>query len=178
MDFTRFQEIVPLNAGNVLVIEDNEPAAKWLTLVDQSLNRDSSRRGLKPSGSFGGPFFFQKSSLRKISKSFRTESKRRLKMCNCAPPQLERKYSREFCFRCQQSNVSEYDLSSEEDEDEVTDISSAGYRKYGLVASKQMVGIFVTVWMRTEMVQYVSHMRISSISRGIMGCLGNKVLVE
>ncbi|XP_075645377.1 type I inositol polyphosphate 5-phosphatase 5-like [Castanea sativa] len=25
-----FQEIVPLNAGNVLVVEDNEPAAKWL----------------------------------------------------------------------------------------------------------------------------------------------------
>jgi hypothetical protein len=24
----RFQEIVPLNAGNVLVVEDNEPAAK------------------------------------------------------------------------------------------------------------------------------------------------------
>ncbi|KAL5213780.1 hypothetical protein ABZP36_002932 [Zizania latifolia] len=30
-----FQEVVSLNAGNVLVIEDNEPAARWLTLVDQ-----------------------------------------------------------------------------------------------------------------------------------------------
>ncbi|KAL5223422.1 hypothetical protein ABZP36_028135 [Zizania latifolia] len=34
-----FQEVVSLNAGNVLVIEDNEPAARWLTLVDQALNR-------------------------------------------------------------------------------------------------------------------------------------------
>lgn len=34
--FIRFQEIVPLSAGNVLVIEDNEPAAKWLTLINSS----------------------------------------------------------------------------------------------------------------------------------------------
>ncbi|XXG85820.1 hypothetical protein AAC387_Pa11g0836 [Persea americana] len=34
-----FQEIVPLNAGNVPVIEDNEPAAKWLSLVNRALNK-------------------------------------------------------------------------------------------------------------------------------------------
>ncbi|KAL6642184.1 hypothetical protein ACP70R_020365 [Stipagrostis hirtigluma subsp. patula] len=36
-----FQEVVPLNAGNVLVIEDNEPAARWLALINQALNRPS-----------------------------------------------------------------------------------------------------------------------------------------
>ncbi|VVA40699.1 PREDICTED: type [Prunus dulcis] len=88
-----FQEIVPLNAGNVLVLEDNEPAAKWLTLINQSLNK----------------------SLDGSSRS-----------------------------------------------------------KYSLITSKQMVGIFVTIWARKEHIQYVSHLRISCISRGIMGCLGNK----
>ncbi|XXG54329.1 hypothetical protein AAC387_Pa03g2239 [Persea americana] len=34
-----FQEIVPLNAGNVLVIEDNEPAAKWLSLINRAVNK-------------------------------------------------------------------------------------------------------------------------------------------
>ncbi|XP_010549596.1 PREDICTED: type I inositol polyphosphate 5-phosphatase 5-like, partial [Tarenaya hassleriana] len=34
-----FQEIVPLSAGNVLVVEDNEPAAKWLALISQALNK-------------------------------------------------------------------------------------------------------------------------------------------
>ncbi|KAF5953793.1 hypothetical protein HYC85_006649 [Camellia sinensis] len=33
-----FQEIVPLNAGNVLGAEDNGPAAKWLSLIRQTLN--------------------------------------------------------------------------------------------------------------------------------------------
>ncbi|KAL5802006.1 hypothetical protein ACOSQ3_033638 [Xanthoceras sorbifolium] len=178
-----FQEIVPLNAGNVLVIEDNEPAAKWLRLINQSLNKPHSlaARELKSAASFSGSLFFQKPSLRKISKTFRTENKRRLKTCNCTP-ELERKSSKEFCFRCQQSHISEDDFSSEEDEEgpgnfEMTDVSTSfctSQMKYGLVASKQMVGIFVTIWMKKELVQHVGHLRISCISRGIMGCLGNK----
>lgn len=34
----RFQEIVPLNAGNVLLTEDNGPAKKWVSLVRKTLN--------------------------------------------------------------------------------------------------------------------------------------------
>ncbi|CAD6206067.1 unnamed protein product [Miscanthus lutarioriparius] len=33
-----FQEIVPLNAGNVLLTEDNGPAKKWVSLVRKTLN--------------------------------------------------------------------------------------------------------------------------------------------
>ncbi|GLT93404.1 hypothetical protein SLE2022_111980 [Rubroshorea leprosula] len=178
-----FQEIVPLNAGNVLVIEDNEPAGKWLTLINQSLNQQTPVQGIRSTATLGGSLFFQKQSLRKISNTFRTESKSRLKSCNCAH-ELEKKYSKEFCFRCPPArlNISEGELSSEEDEDGSTsfpmmDIStplSTNQMSYGLVASKQMVGIFITIWMRTRLIQHVSHLRISCVSRGIMGCLGNK----
>lgn len=34
----RFQEIVPLNAGNVLGAEDKAPAATWLSLIRRALN--------------------------------------------------------------------------------------------------------------------------------------------
>lgn len=34
----RFQEIVPLNAGNVLGPEDSGPAGKWLSLIGEALN--------------------------------------------------------------------------------------------------------------------------------------------
>ncbi|XVF00118.1 hypothetical protein REPUB_Repub03eG0257600 [Reevesia pubescens] len=177
-----FQEIVPLNAGNVLVIEDNEPAVKWLALINQSLNKanDVPRIGSKSVAYSGGSLVFPKTSLRKASKAFRTENKRRLKSCNC-PTELERKNGKEFCFGCPQSQTNENDVSSEEDEDgsssfAVTTISSPGTNqtKFSLVASKQMVGIFLTVWMRKELVQHVSHMRISCVGRGILGCLGNK----
>lgn len=181
-----FQEIVPLNAGNVLVIEDNEPAARWLSLINQSLNNPTNGclRGQKPNTGLGGSKFFPKPSLKSISKTFRTVSRRKLKSCNCTPLELERKRSKDFWFRCQPSNVSQSGISSEEDDDEedpsvfdISDISipeSGNETKYGLIASKQMVGIFVTIWMRKELVPHVSHLRIASTSRGIMGCLGNK----
>lgn len=191
-----FQEIVPLNAGNVLVIEDSEPAARWLALINQSLNGcygiqtlrktasslDSRLSGTKcpklmstPSGSL----FFQKYSLKAVSKQFRTESKKRLKTCNCVF-ELERRYNRDSCFRCQQSDVSEDDVSSEEDDgpngvvfSEVTNFSGNSSQKYSLIVSKQMVGIFLTIWVRRELVQHISHLKTCCISRGIMG-LGNK----
>ncbi|KAL4599273.1 hypothetical protein ACB092_11G115700 [Castanea dentata] len=177
-----FQEIVPLNAGNVLVVEDNEPAAKWLALINQSLNKppDVAARGSKPTVSLGGSLFFSKPSLKKFSEIFRTESGRKLKSCNCAY-ELERKQSKDFCFPCQQSHISEDYSPLEEDDEaslnmdpELSIPSTTNQMKYSLIASKQMVGIFLTVWLRTELVQYVGHLRISCISRGIMGCLGNK----
>ncbi|GJN23053.1 hypothetical protein PR202_gb10669 [Eleusine coracana subsp. coracana] len=36
----RFQEIVPLNAGNVLGTEDNVPAKKWVSLIRRTLNKN------------------------------------------------------------------------------------------------------------------------------------------
>ncbi|KAE8037878.1 hypothetical protein FH972_010431 [Carpinus fangiana] len=178
-----FQEIVPLNAGNVLVIEDNEPAAKWLALINQSLNKscDLASRGLRSSASLAGSLFFSKHSLKKVSKTFRAESRRRLKTCNCTP-ELERKQSKDLCFRYQQSHISEENFPLEEDDDvsngfdtgEMSISSSTDQMNYSLIASKQMVGIFVTVWVRKELVQHVGHLRISCISRGIMGCLRNK----
>jgi hypothetical protein len=46
---------------------------------------------------------------------------------------------------------------------------------YCLIASKQMVGLFLSVWVKTELVQHIGHLRAASVGRGIMGCLGNKV---
>jgi len=191
-----FQEIVPLNAGNVLVLGDNEPAAKWLAMINQSLNKSSSSSGgrLSPkTPSFGaGSMFFAKPSLKKISESFRTECRRKLKICNCSTfsEDIVRKYGRESCFRCPEGLVNQSGVLSDDEEDEDDDdddededegggkvaslVSNQMTMKYGLVASKQMVGIFLTVWMRKELIQHVSHLRISSVTRGIMGCLGNK----
>lgn len=176
-----FQEIVPLNAGNVLVAEDSEPAAKWLALINQSLNRSYSVASRRSKSPLCSSLLFQKPSLKKVCKSFRTESRRRLKTCNCSPI-LERKYSRDCCVWPPSTNMTEDYCSSEEDEDglsnhvssEISTPASANQMKYSLITGKQMVGIFVTVWVRKELVQHVSHLRISNVGRGILGCLGNK----
>jgi hypothetical protein len=44
-----------------------------------------------------------------------------------------------------------------------------------LVASKQMVGIFLTIWVKSDLRDDVRNMKVSCVGRGLMGYLGNKV---
>lgn len=80
----------------------------------------------------------------------------------------------------------EEEEEEEEGDDEMTSctLDGMGYmatpvneRKYNLVACKKLVGIFVSVWARKELVQHIGHLRLSCVSRGLMGYLGNKVCV-
>ncbi|KAL6853787.1 hypothetical protein ACP4OV_019816 [Aristida adscensionis] len=213
-----FQEIVPLNAGNVLVIEDNAPAARWLVLINQALNRPadtdvnvfqhepspsvdsaSSRASSSLDTSFseisktaGGSTVFQKSLLKAISKSFMPDRRKRLKACNCRLEMTKRSY-RDTCFGCPKARPDEANSSEDDDEEEevkekeksrdscepmlngvTSSPATKDQLKYNLIACKQMVGIFVTVWVKKELVQHIGHLRKSCIGRGILGCLGNK----
>lgn len=210
-----FQEIVPLNAGNVLVIEDNEPAARWLVLINQSLNRPddndtnvfqhptspsvdstSSRASSSLDTSFSeltktasGSTIFQKSSLKAIRKPFMPMQRKQLKACNCPTEMIKSSY-RDACFRRPKKHANETDSSGEEEKEntrdscgsvlnEVTSAPTARDQlKYNLIVCKQMVGIFVTVWVKKELVQHIGHLRTSCIGRGILGCLGNKVRIK
>ncbi|CAL9088169.1 unnamed protein product [Musa textilis] len=51
---------------------------------------------------------------------------------------------------------------------------SSLHSKYCLVASKQMVGIFLTIWVRSEIRGDVKNLKVSCVGRGLMGYLGNK----
>ena len=48
--------------------------------------------------------------------------------------------------------------------------------KYKLMASKKMVGVFISVWMKNELLMKycVSNVKVCSVACGIMGYLGNK----
>ncbi|CAM0944130.1 unnamed protein product [Alopecurus aequalis] len=217
-----FQEIVPLNAGNVLVVEDNEPAAKWLALIYQALNkphqqqqretpqdqpssgdelsptessaaststsgqtlrRQGAGRGPSiPKSSSGGALFFHKPSLKALSKNYRVNSAL-VKTCTCMsdPSTVQRRARdmREFIYRVEASS------SGGDEPDQYSSLATGvgGFdaiggagagMNYCLIASKQMVGIFLSVWVRRELVQNIGHLRVDSVGRGIMGRLGNK----
>ncbi|KAK7369373.1 hypothetical protein VNO80_11410 [Phaseolus coccineus] len=186
-----FQEIVPLSAGNVLVIEDNEPAAKWLALISQALNRprneysDSSDSGSGSKTNSGSKDvkspaslnFFQKPSLKVISKNFRAEGSSLLKACNCPvdSPTRERRRVRKYS---DPMNKLDSELQGDDAVEELLSIteipSSPSECRYSLISSKQMVGIFLTIWTKKELVPHIGHLRVDSVGRGIMGCLGNK----
>ncbi|XP_059309653.1 type I inositol polyphosphate 5-phosphatase 5 [Lycium ferocissimum] len=172
-----FQEIVPLNAGNVLVSEDSEPAARWLALISHALNKsyhdsvtDSSSHNSKHSkDSSKSNSLFHKHSLKVANNSLRANSTV-LKTCNCPSTRRLRKLSDHFY-----PPVTHCRDSSGEDLQSIAEFPSSNYGlSYHLISSKQMVGIFLSVWARKELAQHMGHLRISSLGRGIMGCLGNK----
>ncbi|AQK74982.1 Type I inositol polyphosphate 5-phosphatase 5 [Zea mays] len=212
-----FQEIVPLNAGNVLVVEDNEPAGKWMDLIYQALNRppphqdgqssgdelspppstssshyrsrpqgaarDPSNAAAIPKTSSGGMLCAQKPPppLKMVSKCYRVDNAL-VKTCTCmsdpSTMQLRAREMREFLCRVEAAAASP-GRGAGADDDALASIEGGDQRggggmNYCLVARKQMVGIFLSVWVRRELVQYVGHLRVDCVGRGIMGRLGNK----
>lgn len=51
-----------------------------------------------------------------------------------------------------------------------------GGSKYKLMASKKMVGVFISVWIKSELLRKycISDVKVCSVACGIMGYLGNK----
>lgn len=173
----RFQEIVPLNAGNVLVSEDNEPASKWLALISQALNKPyhdslhSSHHCKKESKCNNN--IFHKQSLKTLNKNLRGDCNL-FKACNCSSdPSISNRRTK---LRDPCSDPFNYYDSSSDDCIAVAGISLPPRLDYQLVASKQMVGIFFSIWAKRDLVKNIGHLRISCLGRGIMGYLGNKVL--
>jgi len=216
-----FQEIVPLNAANVLGTEDSGPAAKWVALIHETLNNSpgtctirSNNRSLSSLGeksrdmtdqisslhsdfespkTVKGSSLFQSVSFRFLSSSFRSYSEDVKDR-----PMLKRLWSVSDrillgrTIKRTDSTCSFKSASSSEEEDSYrvgdlplfspTSRSSSSkipeQKKYCLVASKQMVGIFLTVWVRSELRCHVHNLKVSCIGRGLMGYLGNKGCVS
>ncbi|PKA48799.1 Type I inositol 1,4,5-trisphosphate 5-phosphatase CVP2 [Apostasia shenzhenica] len=210
-----FQEIVPLNAGNVLGSEDNGPAKKWVNLVRKTLN---NLPGMSSGSSYQTPSpvpdpvveldddfegsssthqknssFFHRRSFQSLSRSLRIDGD------VLAPhPRLERRFS--VCERVMlRSRPSDFDPNfrwggSSDDENISADSPSTSHfsplsncyvapssmedrdrsMRYCLVASKQMVGILLMVWVRDEVRDDVRNIKVSCVGRGLMGYLGNK----
>ncbi|KAK9278283.1 hypothetical protein L1049_027848 [Liquidambar formosana] len=115
-DTHKFQEIVPLNAGNILGSKNNEVSMKWNSLIREALNKTIP-----------------------ISKKIQDAKVGELQKVY---PLKDRSSIKNSYFRC--------------------------------IISKQMVGIFMSVWVRSDLCHYIRHPSVSCVGCGIMGCLGNK----
>ncbi|KAH1070202.1 hypothetical protein GLYMA_03G156400v4 [Glycine max] len=206
-----FQEIVPLNAGNVLGTEDNGPARKWLALIRRTLNSLPGTSGgchtpsplpnpiVELDADFEGSMrqkatsFFQRRSFQSLSRSMRIDNdmikpqaclERRLSVCDRVmfghrtsdyDPNYRWGSSDEengtggSPITTQYSPMSYGGCFTTEDSDRQT-----GHSRYSLVASKQMVGVFLTVWVKSDIRDDVHNMKVSCVGRGLMGYLGNK----
>ncbi|KAJ4746134.1 Type I inositol polyphosphate 5-phosphatase 1 [Rhynchospora pubera] len=220
-----FQEIVPLNAGNVLGTEDNVPAKKWISLIRKTLNRNkvtNGHAGYRTASPIPDPVVeldadFEAISrqnsmsihrrsfqFQNVSQSMRMESDPMT--VSTSQPRLERRFSvcdptglgfgsrpTDFLdpnFRLSFSGGALSDDESVGEEAIAVSPFSNGYgtgtvppeeregeygdSRYCLVASKQMVGIFLTIWVRSEIRDDIKNIKVSCVGRGLMGYLGNK----
>ncbi|XP_074368737.1 type I inositol polyphosphate 5-phosphatase 8-like isoform X1 [Apium graveolens] len=137
-----FQEIVPLNAGNVLGAEDTSSAAKWLSIIRKALNNQNLDSQSPDYYNFTTGAEFSQEDFARYSSVDPNSS---------------------FC---------DEDLSRPPPFSLGLDCSSQN--GYTLAASKQMVGLFLCVWVRSDLYSHISNLKVSCVGRGIMGYLGNK----
>ncbi|KAL8222909.1 hypothetical protein R6Q57_020308 [Mikania cordata] len=242
-----FQEIVPLNAANILGAEDNGPAKRWLNLIRRTLNNRHGSGGSNlcctpspvpdPVAEYDADFegstrhqtstFFNRRSFQ-APQSWQNENEphldRRYSVCDramfgqrpsdCTSSHRPSDYSSsghrlsDYSVGYRPSDYSSghrpsnYSLgqrpsdysrwgSSDDDYGPMEDLTNNnsfspmsnwgscsmeddGHSSYCLVASKQMVGVFLTVWVRSELREHVSNIKVSCVGRGLMGYLGNK----
>ncbi|KAL8153693.1 LOW QUALITY PROTEIN: hypothetical protein V2J09_011453 [Rumex salicifolius] len=242
-----FQEIVPLNASNILGAEDHGPCKKWIALIRKTLNNVPGTAGssachtpspipkpiIEVNADFEGPSRLRAGSVLP-RRSFQATSSYKMDNEPSVPqPRLDRRYSvcdramfghrrsdyrpsnyRPSDFRPSDARASDYrpsdynrpsdcrrsdfsrwgssddDFGQGESPSTVlfSPMSSSfggstrlddGFRhprrsRYCLVVSKQMVGIFLTVWIRKDLRDHVRNVKVSCIGRGLMGYLGNK----
>ncbi|MCO5611714.1 hypothetical protein L7F22_065972 [Adiantum nelumboides] len=212
-----FQEIVPLNAGNVFGAEDNGPAIKWQALIRETLNI-SSQTNIKCHSAPSSPVADDKSEVSDVysgdaeidaeriliheETSFvplntSLEGHDDLEVGNVKKNLLE-VYRRTECIglkgarlkRSESEPISfslPHDGGSTDDENITTASLSPLSRlltnltipvrkrfRYVRVASKQMVGIHISIWVRRNLRRYIHNLTVSCVGLGIMGCLGNK----
>ncbi|XP_026656903.2 type I inositol polyphosphate 5-phosphatase 8-like [Phoenix dactylifera] len=151
-----FQEIVPLNTGNILGAEDREPALQWLSLMRQALNNKKKR-----------PFLAH--NYTDATQKPRLSFSDLLSM----EDQMEEGEEDGEVDRKTSSNVTSCS-SDDEDFSEACSLGSGRGGRYCLAAGKQMVGIFLCVWVRADLMQQVTSLKVSCVGRGIMGYMGNK----
>ncbi|XP_051130368.1 type I inositol polyphosphate 5-phosphatase 8 isoform X2 [Andrographis paniculata] len=151
-----FQEIVPLNAGNVIGPEDCGPADKWISLIREALNGNTINHH--------------------ASKKSHTPSNR-------SPPAKPRTSFADLLS----SDLDEHDQGSpnspfpwNNENHSPSPPHRSGHhsntpqQRYLLAASKQMVGIFLCVWIRDDLYRHITSLKVSCVGRGLMGRLGNK----
>ncbi|XVF60429.1 hypothetical protein PTKIN_Ptkin08bG0045200 [Pterospermum kingtungense] len=153
-----FQEIVPLKTRTVIGAEDPTEATNWNQLIGKTLNQNFGSSWL--STPMVNPISSDNYHYVKVP-----GSERRTSFNGVTGNTLMRGRS-----RTRHHHHRHHNHHQQQQQPFIED------GKYKLTVSKKMVGVFISVWMKKELLQkyYVSNVKVSSVACGIMGYLGNK----
>ncbi|MCO5609274.1 hypothetical protein L7F22_063498 [Adiantum nelumboides] len=210
-----FQEVVPLNAGNVLGSENTVPAAKWLHLIRNALNSTKApfqnlRRSCSTPSSMWQNTVRDNSSTKRTAEGNVRGDNGDVFGCTLStfsettPFSAEALYTEDTCMlddfmsidvrdpffdeaqiynlrtslNCVQvaagHNLHEPCLSPSLSTRSMRCKSSVHRTRFSLIASKQMVGVFMSVWVRSDLRRHVRNLKVSCVGCGLLGYLGNK----
>ncbi|CAL9115474.1 unnamed protein product [Musa textilis] len=205
-----FQEVVPLNAGNVLGAEDNRPIQEWEEIIRRTLNKSSQRKTLcksytappSPASISSSPTDphtdgtqeEEQTDQASLHKGFELDWPERSfdapRQVLVSGKRLRRVLSSTARIGVEEAQVyaglkrvchSSGNLGMiwpEQQEasdvlDSIDDMSKPSSR-YFRVVSKQMVGVYVSVWVCGRLRRHVNNLKVSPVGVGLMGYMGNK----
>ncbi|KAI3689318.1 hypothetical protein L2E82_47272 [Cichorium intybus] len=144
-----FQEIIPLNAGNILGSEDNSPIPIWENIIRETLNK------IKP--------------IKTKCKCYSDPSS----PSRFKPYDTEDEVMIESGHECEDEIVNHIGKNRLEKLD-LDSIMHQKISKYVRIVSKQMVGVFVTIWVSRSLKKHIKNVHVSTVGVGAMGYIGNK----
>ena len=186
---------MPLNANNVLCVEDEGPAALWEAKIRETLNKDRGQykttlvKSLREphSQSHNMDVDVMVTDVPEVSNVDRLLAE--LSRTNFQEGLLSAAeevivHNRNVASLDQNGNLSfERPLScrkaaldgSPTFPPNVLPEAENPRQLYSRVASNQMVGLFITVWIRSHLWRHVHNVQVSTVGCGLMNHLGNKV---
>ncbi|KAJ4837374.1 hypothetical protein Tsubulata_036979 [Turnera subulata] len=162
-----FQEIVPLVTRNVIGAEDPTEATNWNLLIAKTLNDRDGCHWLNP---MLNPLSTEENHYVNILASEKRRSSGRHAGIPTGKQSATQQDSKRTSFGCDSGVPLAAQLMTQEEE------NACGGGRYSLMASKKMVGVFISVWMKEELLRKycISNVKVCSVACGIMGYLGNK----
>ncbi|CAA7018662.1 unnamed protein product [Microthlaspi erraticum] len=203
------QEIVPLNAGNIFGMENDQPASEWENIIRDALNRVRPRKlkivshsdppspsKFKPSKevSFSVQDMFVETSNDACDDSTERPNVSEDSLTNASPNTQDSSLSVRINSDSQREErfsytervglswpepplklLNQYVLGKRGSFKSVN-LTIKNLRKpsYVRIVSKQMVGVFLTIWVRRSLRKHISNLCVSTVGVGIMGYIGNK----
>ncbi|CAN8303530.1 unnamed protein product [Cochlearia groenlandica] len=178
------QEIVPLNAGNIFGIEDDQPASEWENIIREALNRVRPRN-LKILSHSDPPSPPKFNSSKEISYSVKDMLVKTNHDACDAVSSMDKKPNSERVSYTERVGLSwpetplsllnRYVMERRGSIKSVNqDIMNLRKPSYVRIVSKQMVGVFITIWVRRSLRKHISNISVSTVGVGIMGYIGNK----
>ncbi|KAJ1263820.1 hypothetical protein BS78_09G216000 [Paspalum vaginatum] len=160
-----FQEIIPLEAGYMIGTEDTRPVAVWEHIIGETLNKKCPDKSKfkwyidsPPAAGFNPSDCVLAMENELLSES-NNDSDGELHLLDSAKSNTSARRLQPLDLACSVNNHNRVEKK---------------IPQYVRVISKQMVGVFLSVWVRRSLQKHIQNLRVSIVGVGTRGFIGNK----